>query len=191
MKGNEIGGVIRFYRKKKGLTQQELAEKVGVSWEMISRYERGSSSAINSIPEIAKALDISTYRLLYTSDQLRDSPTTEYSNNQIPLFVKIPKSEVFSHENTRFYYTAPQWIRNQDSHAFAIDTELVDVNTLQVKKRGILFVSPKQKPSGQDITLYWHGSELEVDTLTNTVSDDKIIGKVLAQEVRFAESTED
>ena len=40
MKNNYIGENIRTYRARANLTQQQLADKVGVSWEMISRYER-------------------------------------------------------------------------------------------------------------------------------------------------------
>lgn len=189
MKSNEVGSLIRFYRKKKSLTQQELAEKIGVTWEMISRYERGHSSALNVIPDLAEALGISSYKLLQEPNQLRDSGQIQY-NSQVPLFVKIPESENFSFDETKFYYSAPQWVINLDKKVFAIDSELVDINTLQLKKKGIIYVAPDIEPSGQDLALYWNGPELEADTCGSIERDHKVIGKVLAQEVRFSKSTE-
>ncbi len=37
----EIGPSIRYHRKRKGLSQKELAEKIGVSVMSIRRYELG------------------------------------------------------------------------------------------------------------------------------------------------------
>ncbi len=38
---NEIGRIIKEARKEKGLTQKELGEKLGVSYQMIAQYESG------------------------------------------------------------------------------------------------------------------------------------------------------
>ena len=40
-KTNTFGQMLTFYRKKKGWTQQQLAERVGVSDATIGTYERG------------------------------------------------------------------------------------------------------------------------------------------------------
>lgn len=58
----EIGRIIREQRIKKGFSQTGLAKKVGVTWEMISRYERGKSSALQKILVIAEALDLEVSR---------------------------------------------------------------------------------------------------------------------------------
>ena len=48
-----IGEVIRIYRKRKGITQQQLAEFIGVSVSTVINYEKGKSipdlNAINRI----------------------------------------------------------------------------------------------------------------------------------------------
>jgi len=61
---NKIGRNISRLRQDAGLTQQELAEKVGVTWEMISRYERGESSPMSKIEKITEALNVSSNELL-------------------------------------------------------------------------------------------------------------------------------
>ena len=40
---NRVAEQIRFYRKQKGLTQEELAEKIDVSRQTLSKYETGVS----------------------------------------------------------------------------------------------------------------------------------------------------
>ena len=40
----EIGKKIKTMRKQKGLTQKELAQKLGVSQQMINQYENNSSN---------------------------------------------------------------------------------------------------------------------------------------------------
>lgn len=53
----EIGGIIRDRRKELGYSQEQLAEKVGVSYQQIQRYENGSSMLnVENIQRIAKAL---------------------------------------------------------------------------------------------------------------------------------------
>lgn len=56
---NWVGSTIQQYRKKKGLTQIELAEKSGLRQPQISRLEIGvHSPSFKTLEKIAKALDI-------------------------------------------------------------------------------------------------------------------------------------
>jgi len=92
MNDMNIGSRIRVFRKKRGLSQQELARKVGVTWEMISRYERGKSSALQKISELARALDISHLSLLGGEDDssvVRDARAAHITSSFIPLIESI------------------------------------------------------------------------------------------------------
>lgn len=63
-----IGENLKRFRENKGLTQCELAEKVGVSQSMINQIERGTKSI--SVPlagEISVILDFSLDELYKTS----------------------------------------------------------------------------------------------------------------------------
>ncbi|MGL4547870.1 helix-turn-helix domain-containing protein [Eubacterium aggregans] len=59
MKDNNIGNAIKTIRKKKGLTQTELGEKIGVGavavgqWEMGKRYPRKAT-----IERLSEALEM-------------------------------------------------------------------------------------------------------------------------------------
>jgi len=53
----EIGELIRKRRKELGLSQEQLSEKVGVSYQQIQRYENGGSMLnVENVQRIAKAL---------------------------------------------------------------------------------------------------------------------------------------
>lgn len=58
-----IGEKIRIRRKEKGLTQQELADRVGCSLNTISRYENGTR--IPPFPMLEKMSDALTVPLIY------------------------------------------------------------------------------------------------------------------------------
>jgi transcriptional regulator with XRE-family HTH domain len=55
----EIGEIIKNRRKELGLSQEQLAERVGVSYQQIQRYENGGSMLnVENIQRMAKALAI-------------------------------------------------------------------------------------------------------------------------------------
>lgn len=56
---------IKQIRKEKGMTQKELAEKMGVTYTVISGYERGKRKPkIETIIRIANALNVSTFDIV-------------------------------------------------------------------------------------------------------------------------------
>lgn len=56
---NKIGLNIKKYRKEKGLTQTELADKLGKTLRTVQKYESGDIlPSINNIYEIARALEV-------------------------------------------------------------------------------------------------------------------------------------
>jgi transcriptional regulator with XRE-family HTH domain len=53
-------GRLRELREQAGLTQQELGERVGVTWEAISRWERGTREpSWSNVVALANALGVS------------------------------------------------------------------------------------------------------------------------------------
>ena len=63
-----IGEKIRQIRKSKGMTQQQLAEGIGVKRAVVSKYETGSIiPSLDTIKEIADALNVLIVELLGTS----------------------------------------------------------------------------------------------------------------------------
>lgn len=53
----KVGGKIRLARRKAGMTQEDLAEKVGVHLSTLGRIERGESNPpLQTINKIARGL---------------------------------------------------------------------------------------------------------------------------------------
>lgn len=59
-----VGENIKKFRKQKGFTQKDLAEKIGVSVQAVSKWECGSTPDISQILPLAAALDTSANELL-------------------------------------------------------------------------------------------------------------------------------
>lgn len=56
----KVGKKIRRFRKGKKMSQEELADRVGLHYTTISRIERGiSNPPVQTIDKIAKALKVS------------------------------------------------------------------------------------------------------------------------------------
>lgn len=65
MDNKKIGNFIRNLRKEIGLTQKELAEKIGVTDRAISKWERGLGCPdISLLEDVAKILNVSILELL-------------------------------------------------------------------------------------------------------------------------------
>jgi len=60
MKSIEIGEAIKKRRKELGFSQEQLADKVGVSYQQLQRYENGNSMInVEIVQRIATALGMS------------------------------------------------------------------------------------------------------------------------------------
>ncbi len=69
-----LGKTISALRKENGMTQLELAEKVGVTDKAVSKWERDLSCPdINSFPRIAEIFGVSVDELLQIKSDARAS----------------------------------------------------------------------------------------------------------------------
>jgi len=72
---NVIGDRIRDLRDRRGFKQQELAEKIGASRQVLSNWERGYTLVdTDGIARLAKILEVSTDYILYGKDVDSASP---------------------------------------------------------------------------------------------------------------------
>jgi transcriptional regulator with XRE-family HTH domain len=55
----KIGSVIRMRRVKLGLSQTDLGNALGVTFQQIQKYERGTNAVASTrIPDLCRALEI-------------------------------------------------------------------------------------------------------------------------------------
>ena len=74
MKNKTIGEIISELRKEKGMTQNDLAEKMNVTDKAVSKWERNLSCPdVNSIPKLAEILEISVEDLLNAQKRENES----------------------------------------------------------------------------------------------------------------------
>ena len=83
MDTKKIGAFIAFNRKKKGYTQEQLAEKLGVTNKTISRWENGHYMPDLSLLEpLSKELDITLNELL-AGEEIVKEEAMEYSEQNL------------------------------------------------------------------------------------------------------------
>ncbi len=88
----QIGEVIRKYRKEKNMTQEEMANRLGVTAPAVNKWENGNSLPdILLLAPIARLLDITLDTLLTFRDEL----TTEEINNIVLELDKKFKAESY------------------------------------------------------------------------------------------------
>lgn len=69
----DIGSVIKKYRKEAGMTQEEMAKRLGVTIPAVNKWENGNSKPdIELLAPIARLLDISLDTLLSFHEKLSD-----------------------------------------------------------------------------------------------------------------------
>lgn len=74
-----IGDVIRQYRREAGMTQEAVAERLGVTASAVNKWERNSSQPdIALLAPIARLLGISTDTLLSYRETLTDGEIDDY-----------------------------------------------------------------------------------------------------------------
>ena len=78
--------MVAALRKQRGMTQLELAEKMGVTDKAVSKWERELSFPdVNSIPKLAEVLDVSVDELM----QVKANAKENSSNSKITEIVNI------------------------------------------------------------------------------------------------------
>ena len=77
----QIGQRIRKYRKALGLSQDALAERVGISTTHMSHIETGNTKlSLQVFADIAAALDVRADELLYDAAHLAEASAEKNSN---------------------------------------------------------------------------------------------------------------
>ena len=189
MKYNDkIGKNIKYYRLEKGLTQKTLADKIGITWEMISRYEREKSTPLRHIQEIADALDVPIAKLLQ-----KDCETRAYNQQVesltsdiiIPYFIRKPKNLLFTRKHTKYIYLTPPELTLKYPNLIAVDLDIVKVKTIQIGKKGVVFVDTNANIKPGDVILYVYEHNIFIDTNTNLTNQISLVGKVIAQFIQL------
>ena len=89
MKKETFGNMVAALRKEKGMTQLELAEKMGVTDKAVSKWERDLSFPdVSSIPKLAEILEVSVDELMQVKTDTKEDTTKRKINEIIDLALK-------------------------------------------------------------------------------------------------------
>ena len=89
MNMQEIGRRISAMRKEKDMTQLELADKIGVSYQAVSSWERGLTMPdISKLPDISQVLAVSIDELLGSNKQAE--VVRNVLNNRTDVYSESP-----------------------------------------------------------------------------------------------------
>ena len=85
MKKQSFGSMIAALRKEQGMTQLELAEKMGVTDKAVSKWERDLSFPdVNSIPKLAEIFNVTVDEIMHikpiTKEITEESKASEIIN---------------------------------------------------------------------------------------------------------------
>lgn len=95
MDTKELGARIRSYRQKAGLSQEHLAELVGVSFQQIQKYESGFTTLnITKLQQIALALKVSVKDFFDAAPSKSDVILTAEERELLQAYRQVKSSEM-------------------------------------------------------------------------------------------------
>jgi len=201
MDDRQIGKQIKKARTDKGLSQEALGEKLGVTWEMVSRYENGRSSARKYLAELSQVLekpiayffgveeDVIEYNIEKIASALKEKGVgyDKSSQNKVTL---IDNFSILGFEKslklTRQYYSAPEWVIEKYHDVFALRLESLTTETgvLEINKGDVGFFSPSTESNTGDIVLVQKGNSFRL-TKFSTSLKEQVLAVLIIQEKRF------
>ena len=86
MEKKTLGNMIAELRKEKGMTQADLAEKMGITDKAVSKWERDLSYPdITTIPKLADILGVSADELLKCRTESKETDKKENLTGKIEI----------------------------------------------------------------------------------------------------------
>lgn len=114
-----VGKRVRHRRWLIGMTQQQLAEKVGIKFQQIQKYETGANRVSASrLWDIADALEV---QVSFFFDGLEEAAKSEAEQSMLPADLMGDKEAL---DLVRSYYAIPE---NQRRRLFELARLLSDV----------------------------------------------------------------
>jgi transcriptional regulator with XRE-family HTH domain len=114
-----VGKRIRYRRWLVGITQQQLAEKVGIKFQQIQKYETGANRVSASrLWDISETLNVS---ISFFFEGIEKSKETSQTGDAVPADLMGDKEAL---DLVRSYYSIPE---NQRRRLFDLARVLSDV----------------------------------------------------------------
>jgi transcriptional regulator with XRE-family HTH domain len=116
-----VGKRVRHRRWMVGMTQQQLAEKVGIKFQQIQKYETGMNRiSASRLFDIAQAVSVPVAYFFEGMDGAETAQTTDAQRDGVPGDILADKEAL---ELIRSYYAIPE---NQRRRLFELARVLSD-----------------------------------------------------------------
>lgn len=163
----KIGNFIMNKRKKIGMTQQQLADKLNISFQAVSKWETGNAYPnIEILCDLAMALNVTVDELLTGIDRLDDG--LSYSK----AGVDIAYTDTIKREMARHLDTGDRRVLNKIG-AFA---SLYDIH-FPMMKEPVLVLKAEEPGSKQKLAMeYGYTESICHDMINHLVNDIIVMG---------------
>jgi transcriptional regulator with XRE-family HTH domain len=90
-----IGGQVLRLRRERGLSQLELAERIGVSYQQIQKYEKGNTRiTVRLLYALADALSVSVSQLLDVAGSSEAAERSGRYRHEAPSAIVLSSDEL-------------------------------------------------------------------------------------------------
>jgi len=189
----EIGRIIKEQRKKLGLSQQQLAKKVGVTWEMVSRYERGKSSALQKIFELSEALEIEVNRFFGGPahfPNFADASSEYLTSRFIPVVTSVPADlnelhTVLAHTEAGMHFYDQGEMVEKFGVRLGVDSKVRIASSAMLPKGVLICTFALGELTDQSVVLLSRGGLVSVEQYVPGDAKSVILAKVVEWVVKI------
>ena len=151
----ELGKRIKHYRTIRGLSQKDVAKKLNVTWETVSRWENGKVSPMRRLEDLANAFDIPVSYLINDSTPPKKSKKLE-DYDGIPYLGELPnslKEFYIKYKRTLFKLHLESFLPSH-SYAVKLSPTIKNLTTIPIDKNTILIITPLLQYKTRYVLLY-------------------------------------
>ena len=166
----DIGVVIKKYRKEAGMTQEEMANRLGVTTPAVNKWENSNSKPdIELLAPIARLLDISLDTLLSFHEKLSDTEIEEIIRKMDRMFSEEGYEKTMVSMQGIGYRQVFEYLEGNLSLEDTID--LIKKDTRHFAKRQLTWFGREKEVVMVDKSKF--GSEDEILTYMLTILKEK------------------
>lgn len=172
----KIGKKIVSLRKQRNMTQMELADRMGISFQAVSNWERGNSMPdISKLPELAEIFEVSLDELLGEKSSLVEAALED----KLDECVNDGKVEAKELENV-LPILKPEQILNMVANA---DAQKIQVFLPFLDEDDVADMAREARGKGQNLNVYLPFMDDEV--VTEWAREDRAKGKSITMYLPF------
>lgn len=163
----KIGGFISGKRKELGLTQQQLADRLNISFQAVSKWENGSTFPnVELLPELSKVMEVTVDELLAGCE--KDGEELSYSK----AGVDIAYTDTIKKEMAKHLETGDRRVLN----GLGPFASLYDISFPEIKNP-VLVLKSEEPGSKQKLAMeYGYTGSICHDMINHLVNDIVVMG---------------